>query len=236
MMLPVGVVLCMLGQQRLSPPLAAIIAGRCSGMLATNCCRRSTRISAHSANKAWQSSPCFWGGLSILVVAWPNSSQIYSVWVQSADLAGCSILVMLLCWRKLMTTETCEVWRYRLGSGSYSPNTAWQMAQSCNLDSSPKMNAAIGPLLSSATCLPTPSRYGGAWQLTGADLWVYRHSNHGTTASCWFFLVSPHSIQFPPPRRQGPSTYEATLLDHHQQSMVLTRWGLPGNPHELAWH
>ena len=38
MMLPVGVVLCMLGQYGVFPPLDAIIAARCRGMLATRRC------------------------------------------------------------------------------------------------------------------------------------------------------------------------------------------------------
>ena len=39
------------------------------------------------------------------------------------------------------------------------------------------------------------------------------------------FPASPDSIQIPHPC-QGPSTYEANLLDHPEQSMVLTRCGL----------
>ena len=50
------------------------------------------------------------------------------------------------------------------------------------------------------------------------------------------FPVSPHSIQIPHPCLQGPNTYKAILLDHSQQSMVLTRCGLSRSPHRLAWH
>ena len=65
-MLPVGVVLCMMGQYWVYPPLAVIIATRRRGMLATMHCRHSTGISAHLSIRAWRSSPRFWGGLSIL--------------------------------------------------------------------------------------------------------------------------------------------------------------------------
>ena len=71
------------------------------------------------------------GGLSILVVARPNSSKICSMGLQSGDLAGCSILVTLPCWRKPRISEHGEVWHYRLGSGSYPRNVAWQMALRC---------------------------------------------------------------------------------------------------------
>ena len=50
------------------------------------------------------------------------------------------------------------------------------------------------------------------------------------------FPASPLSIQIPHLRRQGPSTYEAIMSDHPQQSTVLTRCGLPRSPLELAWH
>ena len=83
------------GQYRVLPLLAAIIATRRRGMLATRRCRCSTGIFAHLSSRAWPSSPRFWGGFSILVIAQPNSSQICYLWLQSGDLAGCSILVML---------------------------------------------------------------------------------------------------------------------------------------------
>ena len=53
MMLPVGVVLCMPGQYRVFLPLAAIIAARRHGMLATRRCGHSTGISAHLYSRAW---------------------------------------------------------------------------------------------------------------------------------------------------------------------------------------
>ena len=38
------------------------------------------------------------------------------------------------------------------------------------------------------------------------------------------------------PRRQGPSTYEAILSDHPEQSTVLMSCGLPRSHRGLAWH
>ena len=89
-----------------SRSLAAIIVTRHRSMLAARRCRCSTGISDHFSLRAWQSSPRFRGGLSLLVIARPNSSQIWSMGLQSGDLAGCSILVMLTCWRKSRTTWT----------------------------------------------------------------------------------------------------------------------------------
>ena len=122
----VGVVVRMPSQCWVSPPLAAIIAARRRVMLASRHCRRATGISAHPSSRAWRSSPRFWGGFSILVIARPNSSQICSVELQFGDLASCSILVMLPCWRK---SRTMQAWRCRLGSSSYPRNAAWKMAQ-----------------------------------------------------------------------------------------------------------
>ena len=68
------------------PPLSAMIAARRRGMLATRCCGHSTVISVQLSDMAWRSSPRFWGGLSMLVIAWPNSSQICSMELQSGDL------------------------------------------------------------------------------------------------------------------------------------------------------
>ena len=76
--LAVGVVLCMPGQYRVFPPLAAIFVTRRRSMLATRRCKSSTGISVHSSSRAWQSSPRLWGGLSILMIARPNSSQMCS--------------------------------------------------------------------------------------------------------------------------------------------------------------
>ena len=76
-----------------------------SCMLATRYWKCSTGISAHLSIRVWQSSPRSWGRLSILVIAWPNSSKICSMVLQSGDLAGCSILVTLPCWRKSRITR-----------------------------------------------------------------------------------------------------------------------------------
>ena len=97
MMLTVGVNLCMPGQHQVFPPQTAIIPARHRGMLTTRRFRRYTEISAHLSGRAWWSSPRFSGGLSILVIALHNSSQVYSIGFQSGDLAGCSILVTLPC-------------------------------------------------------------------------------------------------------------------------------------------
>ena len=51
--------------------------------------------------------------------------------LQSGDLAGCSILMSLSCWRKSRTPEHVEVWRYHLGSSYYHLNAAWQMTLRC---------------------------------------------------------------------------------------------------------
>ena len=84
----------------------AIIAARCRGIFATGPCMRFTRIFAHLSSKAWRNSPRFCDRLSILLIARPNSSQICSIGLQSGDLAGCSILVKLPCWRKSRYTRS----------------------------------------------------------------------------------------------------------------------------------
>ena len=130
-MLPVDVVLCMLGQYRVFPPLALIMATRLHGMLATRRCRCSTGIFAHLSSRAWRSSPIFWGGLSILMIARLKSSQIF-LW-------GCSLAILpaaqswghCLAEGNIGLPEQGEVWRYHLGSGSYPRNIAWQMALRC---------------------------------------------------------------------------------------------------------
>ena len=53
MMLPVGVVLCMLSPCWVFPPLAAIMVFRRRGMLATRRCRHSTGISSNLSCRAW---------------------------------------------------------------------------------------------------------------------------------------------------------------------------------------
>ena len=125
--LPGGLVLCVPGQHRVFPPLAAIIAVSRRGILATRRWRRCTGICAHLSSRAWRSSSRFWGGLSIELIARPNSSQRCSMGLQSGDLGDCSIFVTLPCCRKSRTTE----WRCHLDSGSCPRNNAWQMALRC---------------------------------------------------------------------------------------------------------
>ena len=50
------------------------------------------------------------------------------------------------------------------------------------------------------------------------------------------FPACPHSIQIPPPCRQGQNTYEVILSDQPEQGTVLTRCGLPRSPRGLACH
>ena len=102
--LPGGLVVCVPGQYRVFPPLAAIIAASRGGILATRRWRRCTGICAHLSSRAWRSSSRFWGGLSIELIARPNSSQRCSMGLQSIDLGGCSIFVTLPCCRKSRTT------------------------------------------------------------------------------------------------------------------------------------
>ena len=102
--LPGGLVLCVPGQYQVFPPLAAIIAASRRGILATRRWRRCTGIRAHLSSRAWRSSSRFWGGLSIELIARPNSSQRCSMGLQSGDLGGCSIFVTLPCCGKSRTT------------------------------------------------------------------------------------------------------------------------------------
>ena len=48
--------------------------------------------------------------------------------------------------------------------------------------------------------------------------------------------ANPYSVQISHPCRQGPSTYEAILSDHPQQSTVSMRCGLPKSGLGFAWH
>ena len=129
--LPGGLVLCVPCQYRVFPPLAAIIAASCWGILATRRWRRCTWICPHLSSRAWQSSSRFWGGLCIELIARPNSSQRCSMGLQSGDLGGCSIFVTLPSCRKLRTT--LARWGVALSSdsGSCPRNNAWQMVLRC---------------------------------------------------------------------------------------------------------
>ena len=102
--LPGGLVLCVLGQYRVFPPLAAIIAASRRGILATRRWMRCTGICAHLRSRVWRSSSRFWGRLSIELIARPNSSQRCSMGLQLGDLGGCSIFVTLPCCKKSRTT------------------------------------------------------------------------------------------------------------------------------------
>ena len=102
--LPGGSVLCVPCQYRVFPPPAAIIAASRRRIHATRRWRRCTGICAHLSSRAWRSSSRFWGGLSIELIARPNSSQRCFIGLQSGDLGGCSIFVTLPCCRKSRTT------------------------------------------------------------------------------------------------------------------------------------
>ena len=106
MLLLVGVVMGMLGQYRIFSSIAAMIAVRHRDMLATRHCRYSTWISAHLSSRAWRSSPRFWVGLSILVIAWTNQSETCSMGLQSSDLVGWFIVVTFPCCRKSRKSST----------------------------------------------------------------------------------------------------------------------------------
>ena len=102
--LPGGLVLYVLGQYRVFPPLAAIIVASIRGIFAAWRWRRCTGFCAHLSSRAWRRSSVFWGGLSIELIARPNSSQRCSMGLQSGDRGGCSIFMTLPCCRKLRTT------------------------------------------------------------------------------------------------------------------------------------
>ena len=113
MMLPIGVVLCIPSQYQVFPPLAAIIAAR------------------HLSSRAWLSSPRLWGGLSILVIVWPNSSQICSMVFSLAILQAAPSWWHCPAEGNQGLLEHSELWRYRLGSGSFPWYAAWQTALRC---------------------------------------------------------------------------------------------------------
>ena len=75
-------VLCVPVQYRVFSPPAAIIAARCSSMLAIGRCRRFSVISAHLSSRAWQRLLRFCGELSIHCTAQfiPNIFYGVPVW------------------------------------------------------------------------------------------------------------------------------------------------------------
>ena len=123
MMLPVGVVLCMLNQYWVFPPLAAIITARRRGMLPTRRCRRSTGISIqqHLSSRAFTK---ILGRISILVWHSPIHPK-YVLW-------GWSLMILQAAqswWCCLAEgnqglPEHGGVLRYQRGSG----NCPWNVA------------------------------------------------------------------------------------------------------------
>ena len=130
-MLPVGVVLCMLGQYRVFPPLATIIIARRHGMIATWRCRHSTGIlSIYPTGRGGAHQE-----LGVVYPQWwfhgPNHPK-YDLW-------GCSpanLWVAPSWWgcpaeKNQGLPKHGELWCYHLGSGSYPRNAAWQMEVRC---------------------------------------------------------------------------------------------------------
>ena len=121
--LPVGVVLCMLGQYWVFPPLAAIIVARCHGMLATRRCKRSTRVSSHLFSRGWWNSP---NSGAVVHTGDCTTHPIHPKYV----LWGCSLVILQAApsWGWCLAegnqglSQHSEVWRHRIGSGSYSQN------------------------------------------------------------------------------------------------------------------
>ena len=72
--------------------LADSIVSRMTGraILTTRRFRRFTGISGHVSNRATRRSPIFWQGAPIRQTARPNSSQIWSMWLQLKDFLVCS--------------------------------------------------------------------------------------------------------------------------------------------------
>ena len=131
MMLPVGVVLCILGQYGVFPPLAAIFASRCRSILATRRCRRSTGISAHLSSRAWRSAPNSGADCPYWRLHDPIHPK-YALW----DCSQAILKVAPSWWRRLAEgnqglPEHGEVWHYRHGRENYPRNAAWQMALRC---------------------------------------------------------------------------------------------------------
>ena len=74
------------------------------------------------------------------------------------------------------------------------------------------------------------SKWRRRWS-TGASLWVYRHGNHGTRASRWWFCRQPsfHTNSSSVPSR--PKHLWSDPVRHPEQSTVLMRCGLLRSPH-----
>ena len=83
--LPGGLVLCVPGQYRLFPPLAAIIAASRRGLLATRRWRRCTGICVHLSSRAWRSSSRFWGGCTVLPRCCLSGSPWRLAWHQRSS-------------------------------------------------------------------------------------------------------------------------------------------------------
>ena len=110
------------------PHPTAIIAARRRGMLAARLCRRSTGImpiypaglgGAHQDSRAGCQNWCSQGPIHPKYALWGYSLAILQVapfWWRCPAVGNQGL------------PKHGEVWRYRLGSGSYSRNDAWQMA------------------------------------------------------------------------------------------------------------
>ena len=129
MMLPLCVIVCMLDHYQAFLPLAAIIAARLHCMLVTIRCKHSRGISAHlpsawlggAPQGSWACCPYWW-----------LQSPIHVLWGYNL-----AILQAAPSWWRCPADENQglpkhnEVKCYRLGSGSYPQNAAWQIALRC---------------------------------------------------------------------------------------------------------
>ena len=144
----------------------------------------------------------------MLEIERPSSSQICFIRLQPGDLAGCSILVTLPYWRK---QRMPEVWLYRLGSGSYYQNAAWQMALRCFANAPVELTGEVsvaphqlGTYKAATFLVKLESRLVtedemlpiGHCQIL-PPLCPYRHGNHPTRASSrWFSWPAFISYKF----------------------------------------
>ena len=123
----------MLGQHQLSPPPAAIITARRRGRLATNRCRRSTEISVHLSSRAW------WSSVTKILVRVAHTGDCMAQFIPNMLYGCCSVATLQAApswWRcpaegNQGLSKQGGVWHYRLDSGSYPRNGAWQMALRC---------------------------------------------------------------------------------------------------------